>query len=174
MPYPDNDSLESSNNRLIKEELDYNIANLRDEFHQLLTALTNEQKGDYDDIITVVENNRGGVFFVYGHWRNRQILPVIPNASRQDIVTASLSSSYIWEKCKVLRLTKNMRLTVDSESSEIEQTKGFFKLDFGLRLRQGGSVNDGEAVVDIPHDFLIIDSMDPVSALFNLFILQFL
>ncbi|XP_024963105.1 uncharacterized protein LOC112503276 [Cynara cardunculus var. scolymus] len=67
MPYPDNDCLESSNNLLITEELDYNHHNLRDEFQKLVTALTNEQRGVYDEIITVVEKNKGGIFFVYGH-----------------------------------------------------------------------------------------------------------
>ncbi|XP_024961843.1 uncharacterized protein LOC112502220 [Cynara cardunculus var. scolymus] len=215
------------------------------EEQKLVTALTNEQRGVYDEIMTVVEKNKGGVFFVYGHggtgktfiWKTlaasirskgeiilnvassgiasllltsgrtahcrfqipliinedslchikpdsdvaklikkttliiwdeapmvhkhafealdrslndifnnrcisdsqmlfggkvfvfggdfRQILPVIPNASRQYIVNASLSSSYIWEKCKVLRLTKNMRLTANSECSKIEQTRVF-------------------------------------------------
>ncbi|KAJ9552698.1 LOW QUALITY PROTEIN: hypothetical protein OSB04_016743 [Centaurea solstitialis] len=59
MPYPDDDSVKSSNNRLITEELDYDIANLQNEFRQLLCALTNEQRGVYDDIITTVENNQG-------------------------------------------------------------------------------------------------------------------
>lgn len=67
MPYPDDDFVESPNNRLITEELDYDIANLQNEFRQLLGDLTNEQRGVYDDIITAVQNNQGGVFFVYGY-----------------------------------------------------------------------------------------------------------
>ncbi|XP_024992440.1 uncharacterized protein LOC112526384 [Cynara cardunculus var. scolymus] len=95
----------------------------------------------------------------------RQILPVIPNAGRQDIVNASLSSSYIWEKCKVLKLTRNMRLTANSETSEIEQTRDFAKwiLDLGEGKVVGD--NDGEAVIEIPHDLLITDCIDPISAL---------
>ena len=43
----------------------------------------------------------------------RQILPVIPKGTRYDIVHSSLcSSKRIWNHCKVLRLTKNMRLQV--------------------------------------------------------------
>ncbi|XP_024965935.1 uncharacterized protein LOC112506140 [Cynara cardunculus var. scolymus] len=67
LPYPDNDSLESSNNRLIVEELDYNHHNLGDEFHTLVTALTDEQRGVYDEIMIAVEKKKGGVFFVYEH-----------------------------------------------------------------------------------------------------------
>ncbi|XP_019173027.1 PREDICTED: uncharacterized protein LOC109168458 [Ipomoea nil] len=40
----------------------------------------------------------------------RQILPVIPKGTRQDIVGASINSSYLWQNFKVLRLTKNFRL----------------------------------------------------------------
>ncbi|XP_057247045.1 uncharacterized protein LOC130589639 [Beta vulgaris subsp. vulgaris] len=40
----------------------------------------------------------------------RQILPVVPKGSRQDIVFTTVNSSYLWDSCKVLRLTRNMRL----------------------------------------------------------------
>ncbi|XP_058746103.1 uncharacterized protein LOC131618973 [Vicia villosa] len=40
----------------------------------------------------------------------RQILPVVPRAGRSDIVHASICSSYVWDYCQVLTLTKNMRL----------------------------------------------------------------
>ncbi|GKB98083.1 ATP-dependent DNA helicase PIF1-like protein [Tanacetum coccineum] len=33
----------------------------------------------------------------------RQILPVIPNSSRQDVVHATINSSYLWEHCTVER-----------------------------------------------------------------------
>ncbi|XP_057719992.1 uncharacterized protein LOC130934435 [Arachis stenosperma] len=45
-----------------------------------------------------------------------QILPVIPRGSRQDIIQSSINSSYLWHNCKVLKLTKNMRLSLDGES----------------------------------------------------------
>jgi len=40
----------------------------------------------------------------------RQILPVIPQGSISDIVHATINSSYLWEHCQILNLTKNMRL----------------------------------------------------------------
>jgi ATP-dependent DNA helicase PIF1 len=51
----------------------------------------------------------GGKVIVFGG-DFRQILPVVPNGSRQQIVNSSLSSSYIWRMCKVLKLSKNLRL----------------------------------------------------------------
>nr|CAD1829800.1 unnamed protein product [Ananas comosus var. bracteatus] len=40
----------------------------------------------------------------------RQILPVIVGESRQDIIDAPITKSYIWNNCKVFRLLTNMRL----------------------------------------------------------------
>ncbi|GJR86735.1 ATP-dependent DNA helicase PIF1-like protein [Tanacetum coccineum] len=51
----------------------------------------------------------------------RQVLPVIPKGSRQDIVSASLKQSYLWHHCKVLKLTKNMRLTVGARPEDVTE-----------------------------------------------------
>ncbi|CAK8534587.1 unnamed protein product [Lathyrus sativus] len=40
----------------------------------------------------------------------RQILPVVPRGSISDIIHSTINASYIWDQCKVLKLTKNMRL----------------------------------------------------------------
>jgi len=49
----------------------------------------------------------GGKVVVFGG-DFRQVLPVINGGSRAAIVMASMNSSYLWEHCKVLKLTKNM------------------------------------------------------------------
>ncbi|XP_076940557.1 uncharacterized protein LOC143609787 [Bidens hawaiensis] len=66
----------------------------------------------------------------------RQILPVVQNGTRNDCVNATISSSYIWSKCKVLKLTKNMRLTVGSQMSNTLKTKQFvdWLLDIGEEM----------------------------------------
>ncbi|XP_076951359.1 uncharacterized protein LOC143624673 [Bidens hawaiensis] len=95
----------------------------------------------------------------------RQILPVVTNGSRHQIVNAFLSSSYIWKNCKVLKLTKNMRLTVGSKDPNIEETRLF--AEWLLKIGEGklGGPNHGEVQIDIPYDILIKDSVDPTSAL---------
>lgn len=55
---------------------------------------------------------RGLVVVLGGDFR--QILPVINNRTRHDIVHASISSSQIWNSCQVLKLTKNKRLKVNT------------------------------------------------------------
>jgi ATP-dependent DNA helicase PIF1 len=68
------------------------------------------------------DNIFGGKVVVFGG-DFRQILPVIPRGTSSEIVNSSINASYIWDHCKVLTLTKNMRLrqgATDPESKEIE------------------------------------------------------
>ncbi|XP_022014032.1 uncharacterized protein LOC110913518 [Helianthus annuus] len=75
----------------------------------------------------------------------RQILPVIPKGTRSMIVNSSLNSSYLWQYCKVLKLTENMRLKVGTKPSNLQETKDF--AEWILKLGDGmlGDQNDGEA-----------------------------
>ena len=93
----------------------------------------------------------------------RQTLPVIPNASRQEIVGASLSSSHIWTNCKVMKLTKNMRLNV--QNSNVEETTTFANWLLDIGEGKVGGLNDGEAIIHIPDDLLIVDLIDPIGTL---------
>lgn len=224
MPRPDMSLVTQVQNRLIYDELNYNRQALAAEHSQLLASLTDEQRRIYDKIMLSVEQERRGLFFLYGYggtgktyiWRTlsaalrskgeivltvassgiaallipggrtahsrfvipidineestctitqgsplaeliiktkliiwdeapmahkycfeavdktfkdimkssepfggkivvlggdfRQILPVIPKGTRHEVVFASIKSSYLWEECQVLTLTKNMRL----------------------------------------------------------------
>ncbi|XP_076959697.1 uncharacterized protein LOC143635851 [Bidens hawaiensis] len=97
----------------------------------------------------------------------RQILPVVQKGTRQDIVNASLCSSYIWSECNVLTLTKNLRLTMGTPSSDVEETRLFAKWILDIGEGTIGGPNDGVATIDIPDDLLIKDSVDPISKLFD-------
>ncbi|XP_052627755.1 uncharacterized protein LOC111912983 [Lactuca sativa] len=281
MPYPDVESVSSSNNRLIIEELDYDIPVMKNEFDHMFLALKNEQRNIFLNIMSAVKENKGGVFFIYGYggtgktflWKTisaairsdgnivlnvassgiaslllpggrtahsqfilpfeltedsfckinpdgdlanllrktsliiwdeapmihkhafealdrtlkdvlrcgnssisnipfgrkvivfggdfRQILPVVPGGSRQNIVNASLSSSYLWQHCKVYRLTKNMRLTVGRDQPDIEKIRDFANWLLDIREGKLGGPNDGETIIDI----LINDPDDPIGSL---------
>ncbi|XP_076944504.1 ATP-dependent DNA helicase PIF1-like [Bidens hawaiensis] len=106
----------------------------------------------------------GGKVVVFGG-DFRQILPVVTNGTRSECVNACINSSYIWSKCEVLKLTKNMRLTVDCRSSDVENIREF--ADWLLDIGQGnvGGPNDGQSVIDIPDDLLILNSVDPMGDL---------
>ncbi|KAJ0523564.1 putative DNA helicase [Helianthus annuus] len=285
MPFPNHDCISSANNLLLSEELAYDKEILAEEFRNLFSSLTHEQRVIYEEIITAVDNNKGGVFFVYGYggtgktylWKTlcasirsegkivlsvassgiaslllsggrtahsrfhipinldedsfcfikpdsdlarllqetsliiwdeapmvhkhgfealdrslkdlfrsvsgasselpfggkvivfggdfRQILPVVPGGSRQQIVNASLSSSYIWRTCKVLKLTKNLRLSTSNDPSEIQETTNFANWLLDIGEGNVGGVNDGNANLQIPEDLLIKHSSDPISEL---------
>ncbi|KAF8117428.1 hypothetical protein N665_0010s0005 [Sinapis alba] len=88
----------------------------------------------------------GGKVVVFGG-DFRHVLPVINGAGRADIVLASLNSSYLWDHCKVLKLTKNMRL-----------------LSTGLSLSEAKELKDfSEWILDV--EFLISESNDPIEAI---------
>ncbi|KAK9074699.1 hypothetical protein SSX86_003017 [Deinandra increscens subsp. villosa] len=106
----------------------------------------------------------GGKVIVFGG-DFRQCLPVIQGGTDEDIVNSSLTSSYLWSSCRVLKLTKNMRLTQGNKSSDVQSIKLF--AEWLLQLGEGrlGGQNDGRAIITIPDDLLIQDSADPLQDL---------
>ena len=108
----------------------------------------------------------GGKVIVFGG-DFRQILPVIPRGSCSDIVNATINSSYLWDCCQVLRLTKNMRLQNNEQSPDEQETAAFAKwiLDIGDGII--GHENDGYSTIEIPEDLLITQYDDPIHAIVN-------
>ncbi|XP_010456611.1 PREDICTED: uncharacterized protein LOC104738072 [Camelina sativa] len=107
----------------------------------------------------------GGKVVVFGG-DFRQILPVIHGAGRAEIVLSALNASYLWEHCKVLKLTKNMRLL--SNKLSVDQAKEI--IEFSNWILDGGDgkisePNDGEALIDILEEFLITNVDDPIEAI---------
>ncbi|GJY26770.1 DNA helicase PIF1, ATP-dependent [Tanacetum coccineum] len=97
----------------------------------------------------------------------RQILPVVPNGSRQDVVHVAINSSYLWNHCTVMKLTVNMRLGSGSNSSEKKEIQDF--ADWIINIRNGkiGGKNDGEANMEFPDDMLILDSDDHIGSIIH-------
>ncbi|THH29066.1 hypothetical protein EUX98_g5120 [Antrodiella citrinella] len=62
----------------------------------------------------------GGITVVFGG-DFQQILPVVPNGAREEIVGASLQRSYLWPLITVLRLHRNMRLENDADAQDFAQ-----------------------------------------------------
>ncbi|XP_057249333.1 uncharacterized protein LOC130590793 [Beta vulgaris subsp. vulgaris] len=93
----------------------------------------------------------------------RQILPVVLKGTRQDIVFATVNSSYLWDSCKVLRLTRNMRLQSGSSKSSVDELREFSEWILSVGDGNAGGPNDGEAVIEIAKDILIDPGADPIS-----------
>jgi len=107
----------------------------------------------------------GGKVVIFGG-DFRQVLPVINGAGRAEIVMSSLNASYIWDHCKVLKLTKNMRLLSGGLSSEEAKEIQQFS-DWLLAVGDGriNEPNDGEALIDIPEELLIKEAGNPIEAI---------
>ncbi|KAH1035256.1 hypothetical protein GYH30_055303 [Glycine max] len=119
------------------------------------------------DIITNKSNSNqifGGKVIVFGG-DFRQILPVIPRGTCSDIVNAAINSSYLWDSCEILTLTKNIRLHNNLESVDEQETATFAKwiLDIGDGIID--DENDGYATIQVPAHLLITQYDDPISAI---------
>lgn len=88
----------------------------------------------------------------------RQILPVIPKGSRQDVVNATINSSYLWNSCTVLRLTKNMRLHDMQGNDKAYELQEFS--DWIANIGDGvvGDSNDGHGIIQLPADVVLRSS----------------
>ncbi|XP_022003285.1 uncharacterized protein LOC110900724 [Helianthus annuus] len=67
MLQPDSESIYSADNRLIADELGYDVSATAIEFDNNLSRLTDEQHLVFDEIIQAVNSNASGLFFVYGY-----------------------------------------------------------------------------------------------------------
>ncbi|KAK7315487.1 hypothetical protein VNO77_34037 [Canavalia gladiata] len=106
----------------------------------------------------------GGKVIVFGG-DFRQILPVIPKGSRQDVVHASINSSYLWEFCEVLTLTKNMRLHNGSSNIQKEDLSTFCNWILSIGDGSIGDENEDSIHVDIPPELIIKDSCHPIQCI---------
>lgn len=92
----------------------------------------------------------GGKVVIFGG-DFRQVFPVIHGAGRAEIV---------------LQLTKNMRLESNNLSpEEAKDLQEFSQWILDIGDGKIGDANDGEALIDIPEEFLILDIDDPIEAI---------
>ena len=98
-----------------------------------------------NDIMKISDNNdtvfRGKIVVFCGDFR--QILPMISRRTRSDIVHTTINASYLWSHCHVLKLTKNLRLQSNSDTTHATEVTNFAK--WILQIGDGtlGQANDG-------------------------------
>ncbi|XP_071728373.1 uncharacterized protein [Rutidosis leptorrhynchoides] len=66
LPQPDQSLLTHMDNRLIREELNYNLQEMKTLHTTLHKSLTAEQLAIYEKVIAAVTQKKGGLFFLYG------------------------------------------------------------------------------------------------------------
>lgn len=67
MPLPNISLLIESQNKLLEEELNYDIESLADEHVRLMLTMTEKQRRIYDKIMDRVNEKKHGLFFIYGY-----------------------------------------------------------------------------------------------------------
>ena len=94
-----------------------------------------------------------------------QILLIVRKGLKQDILKATINSLDLWKHCKVLKLTKNMRLTTAKSNQIANEIKNF--VDWILQLGNGDidSNEKGEGDIEIPTDLLVLDNDKPLVSL---------
>ncbi|XP_021985330.1 uncharacterized protein LOC110881355 [Helianthus annuus] len=122
--------------------------------------LTGEQRLVFEEIMVAVIGKNGGIFFFTDGGRTAHSRFHIPLNLTED------SISGLESKCKLLRLTKNMRLTV-GRSTSTEKINSFAKWLLDLGEGNVGGPNDGETTIEIPQDLLITDASDPIASLID-------
>ncbi|XP_022567210.2 uncharacterized protein LOC106378379 [Brassica napus] len=79
----------------------------------------------------------------------RQILPVIPQGTRQDTVNAALNRSHLWNNCEIFLLTQNMRVKPEEKAFA----------DWILEVGDGRAAKEPQILDDCaqPEDQILID-----------------
>jgi len=105
----------------------------------------------------------------------KQILPVIENGTRTQIIKASIFRSYLWKYAKKIYLHENMRLkNLDANKSEYKELNDFNQwiLSIGngdTESNTTSNTNDlsDSITVQIPDDLLIKQADNKIEALVN-------
>ena len=87
----------------------------------------------------------------------RQILPVVPKASRGMIVHMSLKSSFIFQELRVMHLTENMRLQALKEDPNADHEALQYP-DYLLRIGEGRQRKDEKSYIDLPKSITVVQS----------------
>jgi ATP-dependent DNA helicase PIF1 len=101
----------------------------------------------------------------------RQILPVIENGSKSQIINASVIKSYLWKNINTIYLTENMRLKrINKNSTEYKELESFsdWMLSIGNgTIKEASHIdNDSDSVlIQIPEELLIQTTGDKIKAL---------
>lgn len=99
----------------------------------------------------------GGITMIFGG-DFQQILPVVSQGSRADIVAACLRKSYLWNDIEVIKLRINMRLEQSHEEREFAQ----WLLDIGH-----GRHMDNDSRIEIPASMITYDEEELIDLIYG-------
>lgn len=99
----------------------------------------------------------GGLTMIFGG-DFQQILPVVQNGSRADIVNSCLRMSYLWNHITVLKLQTNMRLQKSAEDVDFSQ----WLLDVGH-----GRHIDNEGKIELPRSMITFEETELINRIYD-------
>nr|GEY20419.1 hypothetical protein [Tanacetum cinerariifolium] len=76
-------------------------------------------------------------------------------------------ATYLWDHCKVLKLTTNMRLTIGASPKDVCEIQDFAKWILKVEDGELGEANNGEVLIDVPEELLIDVVDDPVTSIID-------
>ncbi|XP_050280553.1 uncharacterized protein LOC126721546 [Quercus robur] len=168
MPQPNMDLIQNGN-RLIQEEMLYDVSSLKREHEILIFGLNNEQRIIYNSIMEAVATERGGMFFIYGHggtgktYLYRTILYGIRSKGK---ITLAVASSGIAALLLPGGRTAHSRFHIpinvnDDSTCDIKQRTQVAEL---LSKTSNGELGegDGDYNISIPSDLIIQPSENPM------------
>lgn len=83
-----------------------------------------------------------------------QILPVIANGSRGDVVFSCITISYLWKICKICLLQQNMRLQQGQDEEEVAPLKKF--ANWYLQIGNGTVPHQSDDLHNYEKDDIVI------------------
>ncbi|XP_074336465.1 uncharacterized protein LOC141673609 [Apium graveolens] len=125
------------------------------------------------DIMSVIDKRRakkpfGGITVVFGG-DYRQILPVIPKASRAEVVGSIFNKSKIWEFCQLFLLKQNMWLHAGNTEMENKVIADFSKWQLlvgdGKVENFSPDADTGEMLIKIPDQYVVHTTQNPIESL---------
>ncbi|XP_071740766.1 uncharacterized protein [Rutidosis leptorrhynchoides] len=145
VPQPDPDLLTQLDNRLIREELNYNLAELKNEHQTLYASLNPEQLNIYNQVILAVTQQAGGLFFLYGPGGTGKTFvynTILTKLRSEKLIALAVASS---------ELMQQVRLIIWDEAP-MTQRFGFEALDKTLKdiLGAKNEVNRGKLFGEMP------------------------
>ena len=94
----------------------------------------------------------GGMTMIFGG-DFQQILPVVANGSRADIVNACFRNSYLWNNIQILKLRINMRLLHSPEHTSF--ANWLIDVGHGRNTDSDGNINIPQSMITLTEDELI-------------------
>ncbi|XP_071699017.1 uncharacterized protein [Rutidosis leptorrhynchoides] len=121
LPQPDPGLLTQLENHLIREELNYNLAELRNEHQNLYVSLNPEQLKIYNQVISAVTQQAGGLFFLYGPGGSGKAFvykTILTKLRSEKLIALSVASSGITSLLLLGGRTAHSRFVIPLELME--------------------------------------------------------